>query len=148
VNGAWATTFPDQTPITLDLLQRGRERYGIYCTPCHGAAGYGNGIVNQRAMELMNNPAIGNGTTWVQPKNIHEPEIRAQPPGQIYNTITHGIRNMSGYGSQIQIADRWAITAYVKALQKSQNAEPDDVPPGTSVDDLPTIDRRPTGEES
>jgi mono/diheme cytochrome c family protein len=148
VNGEWATSFPDQTPISMELLQRGKERYEIYCTPCHGASGYGNGIVNQRAMQLMNNPAIGNGTSWVQPKNIHEPAIRDQPPGQIYNTITHGIRNMAGYASQIAVRDRWAITAYVKALQKSQHAAPSDLPPGIDPADLPTIDRRPQGEES
>ena len=68
--GVWATVFPSQVEVSMTLLQRGRERFGIYCQPCHGAAGYGDGMVNQRAMELVN---VGlNGTTWVQPKSIHE----------------------------------------------------------------------------
>jgi mono/diheme cytochrome c family protein len=117
---AWATDFPPQVSVNMPLLQRGRERFDIYCLPCHGAAGYGDGIVNKRAMELMN---LGtNGTTWVQPKSIHDADVREQPPGQIYNSITNGVRTMPAYGSQIPVADRWAIVAYVKALQRSQNA--------------------------
>ena len=66
----WAATFPLAVRVDMAFLERGRERYGIYCTPCHGAAGYGDGMVNKRAMALMN---LGtNGTTWVQPKIIHE----------------------------------------------------------------------------
>jgi mono/diheme cytochrome c family protein len=88
-------------------------------------------MVHKRAMELMNNPAIGNGTTWVAPKSLHEQEIREQPVGQIFNTISNGVRNMAGYASQIPVADRWAIVAYVKALQRSQNARAEDVPQAT-----------------
>jgi mono/diheme cytochrome c family protein len=121
----WATTFPSQAPLTEALMARGQERFTIYCRPCHGDAGYGDGIVNKRAQELMNTGV--NGTSWVQPKNIHEPQIRSQPVGEIFNTISHGIRNMAGYESQIPVADRWAIVAYVKALQRSQHAEPGDV---------------------
>jgi mono/diheme cytochrome c family protein len=118
---AWATDFPPQVRVDMPLLERGRERFDIYCLPCHGAAGYGDGIVNKRAMELMN---LGtNGTTWVQPKSIHDADVREQPPGQIYNSITNGVRTMPAYGSQIPVADRWAIVAYVKALQRSQNAK-------------------------
>jgi mono/diheme cytochrome c family protein len=84
-------------------------------------AGYGDGIVNKRGMELMN---LGtNGTAWVQPKSIHDADVREQPPGQIYNSITNGVRTMPAYGSQIPVPDRWAIVAYVKALQRSQNAK-------------------------
>ena len=118
---AWATDFPPQVSVDMALLERGRERFDIYCLPCHGAAGYGDGIVNKRAMELMN---LGtNGTTWVQPKSIHDADVREQPLGQIYNSITNGVRTMPAYGSQIPVADRWAIVAYVKALQWSQNAQ-------------------------
>ena len=118
---AWATDFPPQVSVDMALLERGRQRFDIYCLPCHGAAGYGDGIVNKRAMELMN---LGtNGTTWVQPKSIHDADVREQPLGQIYNSITNGVRTMPAYGSQIPVADRWAIVAYVKALQRSQNAK-------------------------
>lgn len=116
----WATTFPASIAVDMTLLEHGRRRFDIYCQPCHGAAGYGDGIVNQRAMELLN---LGtNGTTWVQPKSIHEPQIVEQPVGQLFNSITNGVRNMPPYGPQIPVADRWAIVAYVKALQHSQNA--------------------------
>ncbi len=120
VAGEWAVNFPARVPVTMELLQRGRERFGIYCQPCHGVAGYGDGIVNRRAMELVN---LGtNGTVWVQPKSVHEDDIREQPVGQLFNSITNGVRTMPPYGPQIPVADRWAIVAYVKALQRSQNA--------------------------
>lgn len=127
--GKWATTFPRQITVDLALLERGRERFGIYCQPCHGLAGYGDGIVNQRAMQLMEAPMLSNGTTWVQPKNLHEAAIREQPIGQTFNSITNGVRNMAPYGPQIPTADRWAIVAYVKALQRSQHANPGDLTP-------------------
>lgn len=119
--GNWAATFPPRIVVDMDLLRRGRERFGIYCLPCHGVAGYGDGIVNQRAMLLMESGT--NGTTWVQPKSVHEEAIREQPVGQLYNTITNGVRTMSSYGAQIVPEDRWAIVAYIKALQRSQHAE-------------------------
>ena len=123
VGGQWATAFPAKVEVTVQLMERGRERFNIYCQPCHGAAGYGDGMVNKRAMELLN---LGtNGTTWVEPKSIHEQQIREQPVGQIFNSITNGVRNMPPYGPQILVADRWAIVAYVKALQRSQNASAD-----------------------
>ena len=116
----WAVTFPARVPVTMELMYRGRERFGIYCQPCHGAAGYGDGMVNVRAMELVN---LGtNGTVWVQPKSVHDDDIREQPVGRIFNSITNGVRTMPPYGPQIPVADRWAIVAYVKALQRSQNA--------------------------
>jgi mono/diheme cytochrome c family protein len=142
----WATTMPAQIPMTQSLLERGQERFGIYCSPCHGFAGYGDGIVHQRAERLQNNPAIGNGTIWVQPKSMHAPDVRIQPVGQIYNTITNGIRNMSGYAAQIPLDDRWAIAAYVKALQRSQDAEPGDVP-ASERRDLPVINLVPEEEQ-
>ena len=130
VDGAWAGTLPEQVPVTMEILDRGRERYNIYCSACHGYSGFGDGIVNQRAMAAMSN-ADGPiyGTAWVQAKSLHDPEVRDQPPGQIFNTITHGIRNMAGYAAQIPPRDRWTIAAYVKALQKSQDATLQDVPP-------------------
>jgi mono/diheme cytochrome c family protein len=148
VDGDWATEYPSQITIDRALLERGQERYAIYCSMCHGQAGYGDGAVHVRAMELVNNPAIGNGTVWVQPRNIHEAEVRTQPVGQIYNTITNGIRNMAGYAAQIPVEDRWAITAYVQALHRSQNARPQDLDRlGIPAEELPLQDLRPVTED-
>lgn len=146
--GDWASVLPSQIELDEVLLQRGQERYGIYCTPCHGVAGYGDGAVHVRAMELVNNPAIGNGTVWVQPRNIHESEVRMQLVGQLYNTITNGIRNMAGYAAQIPVEDRWAIAAWVQVLQRSQNARPSDLDDlGIAPEDLPLEDLRPAAED-
>ena len=80
-------------------------------------------FISGAPQELLN---LGtNGTSWVAPKSIHEQQIREQPVGQIFNSITNGVRNMPPYGPQIPVADRWAIVAYVKALQRSQNAGAD-----------------------
>ena len=137
IDGQWANVLPSQIKMDLATLQRGQERFNIYCSVCHGISGGGNGIVNQRAMELVaNTNGPVNGTVWVQAKNlVHDELVTVQPMGQLFNTITYGIRNMAGYGSQIPTEDRWAIAAYVKALQRSQNAQPSDVPAGTKVAD-------------
>jgi mono/diheme cytochrome c family protein len=130
VDGQWAATTPGALPMSMALLERGQARFNIYCSVCHGYAGYGDGIVNQRALELMSNadgPVYG--TAWVQAKSLHDPTVRDQPIGQVFNTITHGIRNMAGYAAQVPPADRWAIAAYVKTLQRSQDATLQDVPP-------------------
>jgi mono/diheme cytochrome c family protein len=121
--GQWATALPAPMKLDAATLARGRQRYDIYCSACHGYAGFGDGAVNQRAMELVTN-ANGpvNGTQWVAAKSLHDDTTRNQPVGQLFNTITHGIRNMAGYASQIPVEDRWAIAAYVKALQLSQDA--------------------------
>lgn len=124
----WADTLPSQVPLTMALLDRGQERYNIFCTPCHGESGYGDGMIHVRAMELVTAGSLGGGTTWVQPRSVHDPEVRDQPVGQLFNTVTHGIRQMAGYESQIPVDDRWAIVAYVKALQRSQHARIEDVP--------------------
>jgi mono/diheme cytochrome c family protein len=123
VDGQWAAALPAAMKMDESLLKRGQERFGIYCSACHGYAGYGDGTVNRRALELVSN-ANGpvNGTTWVAAKNLHDETVRGKSMGEIFNTVTHGIRNMAGYGSQIPVADRWAIAAYVKALQLSQDA--------------------------
>ena len=121
VNGEWTTTFPSQVTVDEAFLHRGRERFNIYCTPCHGWAGFGDGIVHLRADRLVN--AGINGSTWVAPKSLHEQTIRDQPIGQVFSTITNGVRTMPSYSAQISREDRWAIVAYVKALQWSQNAD-------------------------
>jgi mono/diheme cytochrome c family protein len=123
VDGQWATALPTSMKLDQATLERGQQRFNIYCSACHGYAGYGDGAVNQRAMELVSNVnGPVNGTQWVAAKSLHDETTRHQPMGQLFNTITHGIRNMAGYGAQISVADRWAIVAYVKALQFSQDA--------------------------
>ncbi len=110
-------------PLKLDtsVLQTGRGNYEIFCSPCHGLSGYGDGMVAKRADELQEG-------TWTPPTSFHSDLIRGRADGHLFNTITNGIRNMPSYGSQIPVEDRWAIIAYVRALQLSQNAAVDDVP--------------------
>ena len=111
-------------PIEIDrgLVERGRDRYDVYCSPCHGLVGFGDGMVAKRADELLEG-------TWTPPTSFHTDLLRERPVGHLFNTISNGIRNMPAYGPQIQVEDRWAIVAYVRALQRSQNATVDDVPP-------------------
>jgi mono/diheme cytochrome c family protein len=104
------------------MLLRGQERFNIYCSPCHGLTGAGDGLVSRRADALQEG-------TWVPPLTFHGDQVRGRPVGHLFNTITHGIRNMPAYGAQIPAEDRWAIVAYVRALQRSQNATVADVPP-------------------
>jgi mono/diheme cytochrome c family protein len=118
-DGRWITAMP--IPVTDRLMRRGQERFNIYCAPCHGLNGAGGGIVAKRADALQEG-------TWVPPSNLHDPTVRERPLGHLYNTIANGIRNMPPYGAQIGIEDRWAVVAYVKALQRSQNAAIEDVP--------------------
>jgi len=118
--GEWLTSIP--IPVTETLLARGRERFDIYCSPCHGLAGYGDGIVAKRADRLQEG-------TWVPPSSFHTDLIRGKTVGELFDTIGHGIRNMPAYAPQIPVNDRWAIVAYVRALQRSQNARIEDVPP-------------------
>ena len=130
VGGKWADTIPASMPVTRELLERGQGRFNIYCSACHGYGGYGDGTVNVRAMTLMSSSdGPANGTSWVQAKSLHDPIVRDHAVGMIFNVATNGIRTMSGYGAQIDVADRWAIAAYVKTLQLSQNASMQSVPP-------------------
>lgn len=112
--------FPEQVAITDALLARGQQRYNIYCSACHGLDGSGNGQINVRANQLAE--AGTSGMAWVQPANLHSEAVVSRPNGHIYNTINVGIRNMAGYGHNIPPADRWAIVAYVRALQLSRHA--------------------------
>jgi hypothetical protein len=111
-NGAPATEFP--FPITSEVLTRGQQRYNIYCTPCHGYAGYGDGIVVTRGL--------------TPPPSFHSERMRSVPVGHIFDVITNGFGAMYSYGDRVKVEDRWAITAYIQALQLSQNATIDDVP--------------------
>lgn len=115
----YVTEFPME--VTETLVRRGQDRFEIYCTPCHGYAGYGNGMIAQRAIELEQ-------SSWVPPASFHEEPASSREVGFFFNTITHGVRNMPAYGSQIPVADRWAIVSYVRALQASQSATMADVP--------------------
>jgi mono/diheme cytochrome c family protein len=115
----WAKTPP--MAVTPQLVKRGQERFTIYCSPCHGLVGMGNGPVAKRAEALQEG-------TWVPPTSLQADHVRAQPDGEIFNTITNGIRSMSAYGTRIVPEDRWAIVTYVRALQISQNARVSDVP--------------------
>lgn len=120
VDGQWAATIP--IPLTETFLKRGQQRFDVYCSPCHGLSGYGDGPVAKRADRLQEG-------TWVPPLSFHSDPVRARPDGHIFNTITNGIRTMPAYGSQIPVEDRWAIVAYVRALERSQRAQIVDVPP-------------------
>ena len=122
VDDDWAHDFPSALEINLAFVQRGRNRFNIYCTPCHGAGGFGDGLVHKRASQLVETGV--NGTSWVAPKNLHEDAIREQPVGQLFNTVSNGVRTMSGYAPQIRTSDRWAIVSYLRALQLSQDADP------------------------
>lgn len=112
IDGAPADTYP--FPITEAVLQRGQERYAIFCTPCHGYDGYGDGIVVQRGLS--------------PPPSFHDERLRQVPPGYIFGVITNGIGTMYSYDYRIPPEDRWAIVAYIQALQLSQHATLDDVP--------------------
>ncbi len=116
----WIATFP--LPVDMELVERGRERFKIFCAPCHGLVGEGDGMVSGRAMKR-------DEEKWVPPLSLHVDSVREQPVGQIFHSITGGVRTMPAYGSQIPVEDRWAIVLYVRALQRSQHASPEDVPP-------------------
>jgi mono/diheme cytochrome c family protein len=114
-NGAYVMMIP--TPVVQQaggmqsLLERGHDRYDIYCSPCHAYTGTGDGMISRRAESI--------GATFAA-ANLHDDRLRHAPDGQIYATITNGIRTMPAYRAQIPVADRWAIVAYVRALQLSQ----------------------------
>lgn len=105
-------------PLAVDmaLLERGREKYDIYCSVCHGLSGDGLGII------------MTGGYGYVPAPTYHSDMLRAQADGYIYDALTNGIRSMPGYGTQIRVNDRWAIVAYIRALQRSQAASAADVP--------------------
>lgn len=118
-SGEWLAEIPGG--LDERMMARGAERYGVYCAPCHGLDGAGDGMVSRRAMKLEEG-------TWVLPSDLADDVVAARPPGHLYNTIAAGIRNMPTYASQIPVGDRWAITGYVLALQRARRATIDDVP--------------------
>lgn len=116
-----AGTYIPAVPVevTPALLERGQERYGIYCSVCHGIAGNGRGII-----------AVGNGGQgygFAIP-SYHTEGLKARPDGYIYDVILNGVNSMPSYGHEMPPSDRWAVVAYVRALQESQDAAPESVP--------------------
>src|SRR5215813_13107268 len=107
-----SNVFP--LPVDAKLLERGENRYKIYCTPCHGLQGDGNGMIVMRGMK--------------RPPSFHIDRLRQSPNGYFYDIITNGFGAMYGYSAQIQAKDRWAIIAYVRALQLSRNVKAADLP--------------------
>jgi hypothetical protein len=101
-------------PITREVLERGRERFDIYCSPCHGRTGEGNGMIVQRGF-----PA---------PPSYHIDRLRKAPVGHFFDVITQGYGVMYSYAQRVEPADRWAIAAYIRALQKSQDARLAEIP--------------------
>jgi len=113
--GAWAPGFPAALAVDLKFVQRGRDRYTIYCLPCHGAVGDGQGITKQYGM----------GAT----PSYHDDRLRKMAEGEIFNTITNGSpnKNMQSYADKLAPEDRWAVIAYVRALQRAQQGTVADV---------------------
>ena len=103
-------------PVSEQLLARGQQRYTINCSPCHGAAGDGKGVTAKYNMLAM--------------ANFHDPRLVKMPDGEFFNTITYGKNLMGAYGANVTVMDRWAIVAYVRALERSRLASLDDVPEG------------------
>jgi hypothetical protein len=117
-NGMYVGKNP--VPITLELIEQGQTKFNIYCSPCHDQTGMGHGIVPTHV------------PTW-QPSNLTEDRVVQFADGDIFNVITNGRRTMPSYQYQVVIADRWAIVAYVRALQRAAHSKPDEVPAGTTI---------------
>jgi mono/diheme cytochrome c family protein len=101
-------------PVTRAVLERGRERFNIYCMPCHGELGDGNGMIAQRG--------------YLHPPTFHDDRLRQAPVGHFFDVITNGLGGMPDYSQQIPVDDRWKIIAYIRALQLSQHATVAEVP--------------------
>jgi mono/diheme cytochrome c family protein len=107
-----SNAFP--LPLTQELLARGQDRYNIFCSPCHGLQGDGQGMVTMRGMK--------------HPPTYHQDRVRNEPNGYFFDVITNGFGAMNGYSAQLTPHDRWAIVAYVRALQLSRNAHAGELP--------------------
>lgn len=112
VGGQPATEFP--MPVTAEVMARGRERFDVFCSPCHGRTGEGNGMIVQRGFR--------------RPPSYHEDRLRTAAPGYFFDVMTNGFGAMQDYAAQVPVTDRWAIAAYIRALQLSHHATVDDVP--------------------
>jgi mono/diheme cytochrome c family protein len=112
VNGQPSEAFP--FPVAQGIVERGRERFNVFCSPCHGFAGDGDGMIVQRGFR--------------RPPSLHEDRLRAAPAGHYFDVITNGFGVMYPYGYRVAPRDRWAIIAYVRALQLSRQASINDIP--------------------
>jgi mono/diheme cytochrome c family protein len=112
VAGEFANMFP--MSVTAAVMARGQERYNVFCSPCHGGTGAGNGMIVQRGFR--------------QPPSFGEQRLRDAPAGYFFDVMTNGFGAMQDYSAQVPVADRWAIVAYIRALQLSQGATVADVP--------------------
>ena len=117
--------MPSEIPVTLDVLKRGQERFNVYCTPCHSRVGNGLGEIVQRGFK----PA----------GNLHDQVRLSQPISHYFYVMTHGYGAMPDYSAQLPPADRWAVAAYIRALQLSQAAKPTDAPSGVQFRNLKDI---------
>jgi len=127
VNGTPANLFP--MAVTPAVMARGQERFNVFCSPCHGRTGVGNGMIVQRGFR--------------QPPSFHDDRLRNAPVGYFFDVISHGFGAMQDYSAQVPVADRWAIIAYIRALQASRAATDADVP----ADRRAELDR-PAGAEA
>lgn len=114
VNGQYLTALPSSLTLDEEKLKRGQERYDVYCTPCHGLLGDGQGAVPARAGAI--------GAVWVVP-SFHDEQRKGYSVGRVFDVATNGFSTMAGYRSQIPTEDRWAIAAWVKALQQTHTIE-------------------------
>ena len=132
-NSQPVTTLP--FPVTRQVIERGRERFNIYCMPCHGELADGNGMVAQRG--------------YLHPPSFHDDRLRQAPVGHFFDVITNGLGGMPDYAQQVTVDDRWKIIAYIRALQLSQHATVADVPAetrGQLGQPLPPIGGEVTGK--
>jgi Cytochrome C oxidase, cbb3-type, subunit III len=123
VNGKEGDGVP--FPVTLEVLKRGQEQYNVYCTPCHSRVGNGEGMIVQRGYEKAG--------------NFHTARLEAAPLGHFFHVISSGYGAMPDYSAQVTPVDRWAIAAYIRALQLSQKATQADAPAGTQIEPLSSI---------
>jgi mono/diheme cytochrome c family protein len=117
INNQEADQFP--YPVTQQMIERGRERFNIYCSPCHSRVGDGNGMIVQRGFK--------------KPPDYTEDKLMKAPVGHFVNVMTNGFGSMSEYKSQLSISDRWAVAAYIRALQLARKGTAADVPAGTQI---------------
>lgn len=133
VNNQYVGDFP--VKVDEQLVARGQERFNVYCSPCHSRLGDGNGMIVQRGLR--------------RPPSFHEQRLRQAPVGHFYDVITNGFGSMGDYAQQVSVRDRWAIVAYIRALQFSTAATQGDVPAGMQVSNsMPNFNEVPKPESS
>ena len=126
INGKEGDGMP--FPVTMEVLERGQERFNVYCSPCHSRVGNGIGMIVQRG--------------YSKAGSFHSARLETAPLGHFFHVISNGYGSMPDYSAQVAPADRWAIVAYIKALQLSQKATQADVPAGAHVESLASIAER------